>query len=169
MVGDLRSSNLDKEPAATYYVPLPQLMWGVPTLVVRTTGEPLAMSGTLAKVLQSMDSEAPLYNVRSMEDYLVLDLGRARFQTTLLGLFAVMALVLTAIGLYGVMAQSVVQRTQEIGIRMAMGATRENVRGMILARASFLSLTGTAIGILGALAFANVIESLLYAIPPRDP
>jgi len=127
------------------------------------------MSGTLAKVLQSMDSEAPLYNVRSMEDYLALDLGRARFQTILLGLFAVMALVLTAIGLYGVMAQSVVQRTQEIGIRMAMGATRENVRGMILARASFLSLTGTAIGILGALAFANVIESLLYEIPPRDP
>lgn len=169
VVGDLRNSSLEKEPAATYYVPLPQLMWGAPTLVIRTAGDESAIVQSISKVLREMDPEAPLYNVRTMDDYLALDLGRAQFQTVLLGLFAGMALVLTAIGLYGVMAQSVVQRTQEIGIRMAMGASRENVRVMFLQRGTFLSLVGTGIGIVGALACAKGIESLLYEIPPRDP
>lgn len=169
VVGDLRNSSLDKEPAATYYVPLPQLMWGAPTLVIRTAGEQSAIVQSISKVLREMDPEAPLYNVRTMDDYLALDLGRAQFQTVLLGLFAGIALVLTAIGLYGVMAQSVVQRTQEIGIRMAMGASRESVRVMILQRGTFLSLVGTGIGIAGALACAKGIESLLYQTPPRDP
>jgi putative ABC transport system permease protein len=169
VVGDLRTSNLEKEPVPTYYVPLPQLMWGPPTLVVRTAGMPMAVAPEIGRVLRSMESDAPLYQVRSMEDYLAIDLGRARFQTLLLGLFAGIALVLTAVGLYGVMAQSVVQRTQEIGIRMAMGATRENVRAMVLRQGTLLSLSGTAIGTLAALAFARLIESLLYEIPPRDP
>jgi putative ABC transport system permease protein len=169
VVGDLRTSKLEKQPAATYYVPLPQLMWSAPTLVIRTAGQPYGVVEDVTKTLRSMDPAAPLYNVRSMEDYLALDLGRARFQTVLLGLFAGIALLLTAVGLYGVMAQSVAQRTQEIGIRLAMGATRENVRSMIIRRGTVLSLAGTALGIIGALAFARVIESLLYEIPPRDP
>jgi putative ABC transport system permease protein len=169
VVGDLRTGNLAEEPAPTYYIPLPQLIWGPPTLVVRTAGDPRAMAPGLNKALESLDSEAPLYNVRTMQDYLALDLGRAKFQTTLLGLFAGIALLLTAVGLYGVMAQSVAQRTQEIGIRMALGASRENVRAMILRRGTLLSLAGTVIGIIGALAFARLIESLLYEIPPHDP
>ena len=104
-----------------------------------------------------------------MEDYLALDLGRARFQTLLLSLFAGIALLLTAVGLYGVMAQSVAQRTQEIGIRMAMGATREDVRVMVLRHGTLLSFSGTAIGVVSALALARLIESLLYQTPPRDP
>ena len=116
-----------------------------------------------------MDRDAPLYAVRTMNDYLALDLGRARFETVLLGFFAGIALLLTAVGLYGVMAQSVAQRTQEIGIRMAMGATREDVRAMVLRRGTFLSFVGTAIGLVSALALARLIESLLYQIPPRDP
>jgi putative ABC transport system permease protein len=116
-----------------------------------------------------MDGDVPLYAVRTMEDYLALDLGRARFQTLLLGLFATLALVLTAVGLYGVMAQTVAQRTHEIGIRMAMGATRESVLAMVLGRGTILTLAGTAIGIGGALSLAKLTESLLYQIPPRDP
>jgi predicted permease len=169
VVGDLRSSNLAKEPAPTYYVPLPQLIWGPPTLVIRTASEHAAIVQSIGKALREMDPEAPLYDVRTMDDYLALDLGRARFQSLLLGLFAGIALLLTAVGLYGVMAQSVVQRTQEIGVRMAMGASRANVRAMILERGTSLSLVGTVIGIVGALGFAKVIESLLYEIPPRDP
>jgi putative ABC transport system permease protein len=169
VVGDLRTDALDKDPIATYYVPLSQLMFGPPTLVVRTAGEPMAISAEIGKVLRSMDAEAPLYDVRTMADYLALDLGRARFQTVLLGLFAGIALLLTAVGLYGVMAQSVAQRTQEIGIRMAMGATREDVRSMVLRHGTFLSIAGTAIGVVSALALARLIESLLYQIPPRDP
>ncbi|HJT72280.1 MAG TPA: ABC transporter permease, partial [Terriglobales bacterium] len=169
IVGDLRTNELEKEPRAAYYVPYSQLVWGAPTLVVRTQGEPMALASAIGKVMREIDPDAPLYQLRTMNDYLALDLGRARFQTVLLSLFAGVALLLTAIGLYGVMAQSVAQRTQEIGIRMAMGATRENVRAMVLRRGTFLSLSGTLIGLAGAFAFARLIESLLYEIPPRDP
>jgi len=169
VVGDIRTSELGKEPAAAYYVPLAQLMWGPPTLVVRTAGQPAALTEEIRQVLSSMDGEVPLYAVRTMDDYLALDLGRARFQTLLLGLFAALALVLTAVGLYGVMAQTIAQRTHEIGIRMAMGATRESVLAMVLGRGTMLTLAGTVIGIAGAMSLAKLIESLLYQIPPRDP
>jgi putative ABC transport system permease protein len=169
VVGDIRNGNLQQPPEATYYVPLPQLMWGTPTLIVRTAGDSSAIAGEIRKVLSSMDSEVPLYAVKTMDDYLALDLGRAKFQATLLSLFAGIALVLTAVGLYGVMAQAVAQRTHEIGVRMAMGASRESVRAMILQRGTFLTLAGTGLGILGALALARLIESLLYQTPPRDP
>ena len=169
VVGDIRNRDLDKQPEAAYYVPLPQLMWGTPTLVVRTAGDPGAMAGNIRKVLQSMDSEVPLYAVRTMDDYFALNLGRARFQALLLSLFAGFALLLTAVGLYGVMAQAVAQRTHEIGVRMAMGASRESLRSMILRRGTGLTLAGTGLGIVGALALARLIESLLYQIPPRDP
>jgi putative ABC transport system permease protein len=168
-VGDLRTNHLEKEPVASFYVPLPQLMWGPPTLVVRTAGDARALAPEIGKVLRKMDSEAPLYDVRTMDDYLAFDLGRARFQTLLLGLFASIALLLTAVGLYGVVAQSVTQRVQEIGIRMALGATRENVRAMVLSQGTVLSFAGVMTGVFGALAFSRVIESMLYEIPPRDP
>lgn len=169
VVGDLRTDDLEKDPIPTYYVPLSQLMFGPPTVVVRTANQPMSIASDIGKVLRKMDPEAPLYSVKTMDDYLALDLGRARFQTVLLGLFAGIALLLTAVGLYGVMAQSVAQRTQEIGIRMAMGATRGDVRSMVLRTGTLLSLIGTAIGLVAALALARLIESLLYEIPPRDP
>lgn len=169
VVGDLRTNDLEREPVASYYVPLSQLMWSAPSLVVRAIGDPNVLAPELSKVLGLMDPEAALYNVRTMDDYFALALGRERFQTILLGLFAGIALLLTTIGLYGVMAQSVAQRMQEIGIRMAMGATREDVRAMVLWHGGILSVAGTLIGLIGALAFAHVIESLLYEIPPRDP
>jgi predicted permease len=169
VVGNIRNRNLDEDPEPAYYVPLPQLMWGTPTMVVRTAGDNSVIAGEIRKVLLSMDSAVPLYAVKTMDDYLALDLGRAKFQAMLLSLFAGIALVLTAVGLYGVMAQAVTQRTHEIGVRMAMGASRESVRAMILQRGTFLTLAGTGLGILGALALARLIESLLYQTPPRDP
>jgi len=104
-----------------------------------------------------------------MDDYLAMDLGRERFQTTLLTLFACIALLLTAVGLYGVMAYAVAQRTHEIGVRMALGAPSAAVLRMVLRRGAFLTLAGVGIGVVSALALAKVIESLLYQIPPRDP
>jgi predicted permease len=169
VVGDIHTGNISVTPRPAYYVPLPQLMWGPPTLLIRTAGQPNAMIGELRKLLSSMDSEAPLYEVRTMEDYFALDLGRARFQTILLALFAGVALLLTAVGLYGVMAYAVTQRTHEIGVRMALGASRSAVLRMVLQRGVVLTLTGIGIGVVGAIALASVIESLLYQIPPRDP
>ena len=169
IVGDIRTSDLNIEPKPAYYIPLPQLMWGPPLLLIRTTGPPQAITGELRKLVSSMDSESPLYDIRTMEDYLALDLGRARFQTILLALFAGVALLLTAVGLYGVMAYAVTQRTHEIGVRMALGASRPDVLRMILQRGVVLTMSGIAIGVIGAIALASVIESLLYQIPPRDP
>jgi predicted permease len=169
IVGDIRNSSLNLSPKPAYYVPLPQLMWGPPLLLIRTAGQPAAITGELRRLVSSMDPDAPLYDVRTMEDYLALDLGRARFQTILLALFAGVALLLTAVGLYGVMAYAVAQRTHEIGVRMALGASRPAVLRMILQRGIVLTVSGIAIGVIGAIALASVIESLLYQIPPRDP
>lgn len=169
VVGDIRTTALADAPAPAYYVPLSQLMFGPPTLVLRTVGDPMAMAPAVAKVLSGTEPEAPLYSVRTMEDCLALDLGRARFQAVLLGLFAGIALLLTAIGLYGVIAYSVAQRTHEIGVRMALGASRSNVLSMVVNRGVQLTLAGLALGVVGALALARVIQALLYEIPPRDP
>jgi putative ABC transport system permease protein len=169
IVGDIRNSDLVKPPAAAYYVPLPQLMWGPPTLIVRTPGAPNAIAGEIGKILASMDPDAPLYDVRTMEDYLALDLGRARFQTVLLGLFAAIALLLTAVGLYGVMSYTVVQRTPEIGVRMALGANKNDVLRMILARSFCMTGFGLLFGIFGAFALSQLLSSLLYEVKPVDP
>jgi putative ABC transport system permease protein len=169
VVGDIRTSNLAKAPAPAYYVPLPQLMWGPPTLVIRTAGDSGAVASKVREVLSAMDPTAPLYDVRPMDDYLALDLGRARFQTVLLGFFAGVALLLTAVGLYGVIAFVVAQRTHEIGIRVALGASRSDVLRMVLTRGMMLTLAGIAIGILSAAALSRVIQSLLYDTRPLDP
>jgi len=169
IVGDVRTSKLTDAPAPAFYVPLPQLMWGAPTLVIRTPGDPNAVTAEVRKILSSMDPEAALYSVRTMDDYLALDLGRARFQTVLLSLFAGIALLLTAIGLYGVMAYMVGQRSHEIGIRVALGATRNGVLGMILRRSLSMTGVGLLLGIFGAAALTRLLEGLLYEIKPVDP
>jgi putative ABC transport system permease protein len=169
VVGDIRNSDLVKPPAAAYYIPLPQLMWGPPTLTIRTQGDPNAVTSEIRKILTSMDPDAPLYGVRTMEDYLALDLGRARFQTVLLSLFAGIALLLTAVGLYGVMWYTVAQRTSEIGVRMALGADKKDVLSMILGRSFSMTGLGLLLGIIGAFALTRLLSSLLYEVKPTDP
>jgi putative ABC transport system permease protein len=169
IVGDFRKNDVSSPPVAAYYAPLPQLMWGPPTLLVRTAGDPNAITLGVHKVLSDMDPDAPLYNVRILDDYLALDLGRARFQTTLLSLFAGIALALTAVGLYGVMAYTVVQRTQEIGIRVALGATRRDVLHLVLMRSLNMTGVGLLLGIAGASALTRLLSGLLYEVKPIDP
>ena len=169
VVGDIRNSALATPPQPAYYIPFPQLIWQPPTIVVRTTADPGTLAPQIEQILKSMDPQAPLYNVRTMEDWLALDLGRARFQTILLSIFAAAALLLTAIGLYAVIAYSVAERTHEIGVRMALGAPRAKVLKMVLGRGLQLTIAGIAVGVAGALGLARVIASLPYEIPPRDP
>ncbi len=169
IVGNFRATDLSQPARAAFFVPMPQLIWGPPTLVLRVAGDPNALVSSLRRVLAGMDPDAPLFEIKTMEDYLVLDLGRARFQTALLSLFAGIALLLTAIGLYGVVAYGVAQRTHEIGVRMALGASRKDVLQMVLNQGLLLTFLGVAVGVLGALGLAKFIESLLYQILPRDP
>jgi putative ABC transport system permease protein len=169
VVGDIRTSKLSAAPPPAYYIPLPQLMWGPPVLVIRSTMAAGTVETEVRKVLAAMDPDAPLYQVRTMEDYLALDLGRARFQTMLLGLFAGIALLLTAIGLYGVMSFTVLQRTHEIGIRVALGAGRADVLRMVLSKSLALTGVGLAIGMIGASMLTRLLEDLLYEVKPTDP
>ena len=169
VIGNTRRSNLAGSPEAAFYIPLAQLMWGTPTLAVRTAGDPNAIAPEIRRVLASMDSDAPLYDVRTLEDYLVLDLGRARFQAVLLGLFAGLALLLTAVGLYGVMAYTVAQRTQEMGIRVALGASRRDVLRMVFEKSFSLTAVGLLVGVAGASALTRLLSSLLYEVKPADP
>jgi predicted permease len=169
VVGDIRTSKLSATPPPAYYVPLPQLMWGPPVLVIRSAMAPGTVEAEVRKVLAAMDPEAPLYQVQTMEDYLALDLGRARFQTMLLGLFAGIALLLTAVGLYGVMSFTVLQRTHEISIRVALGAGRADVLRMVLSKSLALTGVGLAIGMIGASMLTRLLTNLLYEVTPTDP
>lgn len=169
VVGDIRKSDLTRAPGPAYYVPEPQLMWGSPVLIVRAKQDAKLLAKPLGEILRQMDSEAPLHEVETLDDYLALALGRARFEAVLLGIFAAVALLLTAIGLYGVVAYAVVQRTREIGIRIALGASRQQVLVMVLHRGLVLTLAGVAAGLGCAFVLARFIQSLLYEIPPHDP
>ena len=169
VIGNFRRSSVARAPEAAFFVPLSQLMWGTPTLVVRTVADPSQITPQIRKLLASMDPNAPLYEVRTLKDYFVLDLGRARFQTILLGLFASLALLLTAVGLYGVMAYAVAQRTQEIGIRVALGAGGGDVLRMILAKSFLITGIGLLLGLAGAATLTRLFRSLLFEVKPADP
>jgi putative ABC transport system permease protein len=169
VVGDIRTSKVSADPPPAYYVPLPQLMWGPPIMVIRSAMAPGTVETEVRKVLAAMDPDAPLYKVQTLEDYLALDLGRARFQTMLLGLFAGIALLLTAVGLYGVMSFTVLQRTHEIGIRVALGASRADVLRMVLNKSLTLTGVGLAIGMIGASMLTRLLTNLLYEVKPTDP
>ena len=116
-----------------------------------------------------MDQDVPLFSVKTMEEYLSTSVAGPRFSTTLLSIFAGVALVLTIVGLYGVMSYSVAQRTNEIGIRMALGAQSRDVLLMIVKQGSVLILLGLGIGLAGAYALTRVISSLLFGVTAKDP
>ncbi len=169
VVGDIRNFDLSTAPEPMFYMPFPQLIWGAPTIVVHTAIDATAAAPMVRNLLHQMDPELPLYEVRPMEDWLALSIGRQKFQTILLGCFAGIALLLTAVGLYGVMAYSVVQRTREIGIRMALGASRADVLQMVLKGGAQMAAIGLGIGIVGALALTRFMNSMLYEMKSHDP
>jgi putative ABC transport system permease protein len=169
VVGDTRRSNLQSAPAPAFYLPLPQMMVGTPSLVVRVADERVGMAAEIRDTLRRMDSEAVSYGIRSMDDYVALALGQSRFQTVLLSLFATIALLLTAIGLYGVMAYTVGQRLRELGIRRALGATSGQVMMLVMRNGLALTVFGVSTGLAGALILAHVGRSLLYEVSSDDP
>jgi putative ABC transport system permease protein len=137
--------------------------------VVKTTGEPRSMISGVTKEVAAMDPDIPLFGVKSMEEYLSSSVAAPRFNTTLLSIFAAVALVLTVVGLYGVMSYSVAQRTNEIGIRLALGAQSRDVLLMIVKQGSVLIGLGLAIGLFGAYLATKLIASLLFGVQAKDP
>ncbi|MEX1182438.1 MAG: ABC transporter permease [Gemmatimonadota bacterium] len=138
-------------------------------IVARTTGDPLVLAPNLRTLLRSLDPNIPLSDFTPLEEVVSEAVARPRFYTSLLALFAALALTLAAIGIFGVMSYSVTQRTREISIRMALGARRGEVVGMIIGRSMLLAAVGVAAGIAGAATLARVISSQLYNVKAMDP
>jgi predicted permease len=138
-------------------------------IVVRTTVDPMSVVPEVRREVASIDTDLPLYNIRTMEDRLGVSLMTPRFNTMLMGIFAVVALILAVVGLYGVMSYAVVQRTHEIGIRMALGASRSDVLIFILRQGMTLVLIGVAVGLVAAALLTRFLSTLLYEVNPTDP
>jgi putative ABC transport system permease protein len=169
IVGDVKMRSLDAEHRPAVYVPHTQLPIGLMTLLVRTDGNPLSQVGTIRAAVSGLDPELPLADVYPMTEVVSATLARPRAIAALLAAFALMALVLAAVGVYGVMAYSVAQRTQEIGVRMALGATPGSVFTLVLGHALRLVAAGVVIGLVAAGALTRLLETLLYQTEPLDP
>ena len=169
VVGDVRQYGLETDPAEEVYMPFAQFPLREGSLLVRTTGEPLAMLRRIEDEIHAIDAAQPVANVETLEEIRTQSLASPRVTTSLLGLFALLALVITGTGLAGLVAFSVSQRTQEIGVRMALGAERSEVLGMVLGEGMRLVLLGLALGVLGAATLTRLMSGLLYGVGALDP
>jgi len=169
VAGDVRNRALNTEPKPAYYMPQSQLPFTQLIAVVKSTNDTRALTGSLTREVRAMDPELPVFSVKTMEEYISSSVAAPRFNTTLLSIFAAVALVLTIIGLYGVMSYSVAQRTNEIGIRMALGAQTRDVLGLIVKDGMKLVLLGLVLGISGALGLTRLLSTLLFGVTTRDP
>src|SRR5262249_8622831 len=169
VVADIRNRALSTEPKPAYYMPVAQVPFGQLVVVVKTIADPHAIVSNVTREVHSMDQELPVFSVETMDEYIAASVAAPRFNTTLLSIFAAVALVLTIIGLYGVMSYSVAQRTNEIGIRMALGAQTRDVLTLVGKQAVMLVAIGLAIGLAGAVALTRLLASLLFGVTTRDP
>ncbi|MDX2030127.1 MAG: ABC transporter permease [Blastocatellia bacterium] len=168
VVRDEKQVSLENEPAISTYHPIDQFTIRSRYLIARTTSDPSALLAPIAREVHSLDPELPVYDADTMEERLRKILARRRFAMVLLGVFAGVALLLSAMGIYGVMGYWVTQRTHEIGIRMALGAQPGNILQMVMRQAMLLVSAGIAIGLAGGLLFTRYLSGLLFGVSPRD-
>ncbi|OFW20925.1 MAG: hypothetical protein A3H97_10270 [Acidobacteria bacterium RIFCSPLOWO2_02_FULL_65_29] len=170
VVGDMRRQGLETEPIQQMFEPLAQNPSGLETLLVRTSSDdPVQMVATIRAAIGRVDKDAPLYGVTTLEERLGAYLTERRFQTSLLIGSAVVALLMAAIGIYGLILYSVATRTQEIGIRMAVGAQAGDIFRMVVREGLQLSVTGLTLGLVGALLVGRAGSSLLFGVTATDP
>jgi predicted permease len=169
VVGNVLSANLSDTPKPEYYAPYSQIMFSGLAIVVRADMAPEGLASAVRGVVRGMDPDVPLYDMKTMDQYLGASVAEPRFSMLLLSIFAALALVLTAIGLYGVIAYAVAQRTHEIGIRIALGAGPADVLGQVLGAGARIALVGVACGTAGALAATRLLRGLLFGVSASDP
>jgi putative ABC transport system permease protein len=176
VIGAVKQSQLEEEPRPQIYRPWTQFYESsapdflrAMDLLVKSDGRPLDLVPAIKREVQQMDKEQPLGNVVSLESLLDDAIAPRRCYAFLLGAFSLVALLLAAVGIYGVMAYTVAQRRREIGIRVALGAMRKHILKLILGEGALLLLLGAALGLAGAFACSRLLSSLLYAVSPTDP
>ena len=152
-----------------YYFPLYQENSPATFLIARTSGDPAALAGAIRLAVHDVDPGQPVSDLKTMDERIAMSMGPRRSAVTLLSVFAAMALTLAAVGLFGLIRYNVTQRTQEIGVRMALGASRSEVLRMVLGESLRLALLGVAGGLVAAFALTRVLSSLLYGVSPTDP
>jgi len=170
VVGTIRMGALERNMPPAMYLPADQLnTWCCLSSVVRTSLDSTSLAASVQRIVSGMDKDIPVTQVRTMRELLFMQLSQPRFAMVLIASFAGLAILLTIVGLYGVMTYSVSRRTREIGVRMALGAQRVSVLKMVLGDAAILVTAGILIGAVSALASASILRSMLYGIEPRDP
>jgi putative ABC transport system permease protein len=169
VVGDIRQTSLGDEPASGIYIPYTQEIMPWQTLVVRTKNDPMTLAAPIRHEVSTLDSEQPVARVATMDELKAASTALPRFRTLLLGSFAGIALLLSAIGIYGVMSYIVSRRTSEIGVRMAVGARPVDILRLILGESMMLTLLGGSLGLVGACAVTRVMKSLLFGVTSTDP
>src|SRR5262249_22090056 len=168
-VADPKPQSLTSSAEPISYWPHPQLAYNSLTLTVRAYGDPVRMASAVQAAVQALDKDQPVSDVRSMDQWLAKSMAQSRFSSALLAIFASAALMLAAIGIYGVMSYAVSQRTSEIGVPMALGAERRDILMMVIGNSARLTLAGLGIGVALALALNRTVSSLLFEIGPTDP
>jgi putative ABC transport system permease protein len=169
VVGDARYGKLEGDLRPMVYWTPAQLTYNSMALILRTQGDPEDLAGPARRAIQAIDKNQPVADVRTLESWISESVARTRFGTLLLGAFALLALTLAAVGIYGVMSHSVVQRQNEIGVRMALGARAGDVLWLVIRQGLARVLVGVGLGLLGALALTRVLASLLYGVSATDP
>ncbi|MBS1788095.1 MAG: ABC transporter permease [Acidobacteria bacterium] len=169
VIRDARQFSTEKEPPISVYFPFEQSLTRNMHLVVRTKSDPVAMTAGIVKEIQAVDPEMPAFDVATMEQRMSDFLARRRFAMILLGVFAGIAILLAAVGIYGVMSYSVNQRTHEIGVRVALGATSRDVLRLILRQGLTLALVGAGSGLIAAFALTRFLATMLFGIHAKDP
>jgi ABC-type antimicrobial peptide transport system permease subunit len=169
VVGDVKKFTLDEKVVPAVYLPITHPPTAGATIVIRTTGAPGAMILRVQRALSSVDPDIGVHEIATGDQTVAVSVGLRQFIMSLLTIFSSIALVLAALGLYGVIAYSVTQRTQELGVRMALGARAADVVRLVARGASVLVLAGLAVGACGAWLLGRAMRSLLYGVAPHDP
>ena len=169
VTGDMRRQGLERQIAPQVFRPRSQGNDDMMELIVRTTGEPVVLIPTIQKEIEAMDPTVARFRIATVNERLSDQMAERKFDTFLLGTFSLAALLLSAVGIYGLLQYAVAQRTNEIGVRMALGARPGAVVGMVLSDGILLALVGVAVGVVGSLALTRLLSGLLFETAPTDP